>query len=239
MFEEQILPFFVRFAYEPHIVYLSLVGIMFASSFGLPIPEEVTLISAGLVCYLAASSPPPYPGAQAVETYTTAAIALAAVILSDLLIYSLGRFFGQKVLRFRLFRKYQGQIDKVSYWVKRYGQWAAGLFRFTPGLRFPGHFSTGMLGLSVWKFLLVDGSAALVSVPIQIILVAEFGKEIIANIKEFQTILIITAFTAAATYFGWVFYKRRNAKKQNPPPAQIEQAEPTQPEAQKASKRVI
>lgn len=241
MFEEQILPFFVKFAYQPHIVYLSLVGIMFASSFGLPIPEEVTLISAGLVCYLAASSPPPYPGAQSVETYTTAAIALAAVVLSDLLIYVLGRVFGQKVLRFRLFRKYQGQIYKVSSWVQKYGQWAAGLFRFTPGLRFPGHFSAGMLGLSVWKFLLVDGSAALLSVPIQIILIAEFGKEIITNIKEFQTILIIVAFTAISLYFGHVLRKRHNARKQKTSltDKQSESTPLSQNETQKASKRVI
>ncbi len=212
MFEDQILPFFIKFAYQPLIVYTALTLIMFASSFGLPIPEEVTLISAGLVVYIAANNPPPYPGAQPVTLYTTAAVAFVAVFLSDIVIYSLGRFFGKKILATKIMLRYRARMEKVSQWVKKYGQWAAGLFRFTPGIRFPGHFSCGMMGLAMWKFMLVDGFAALISVPTQVILVATFGKEIIANIKEFQAIIMGVALILAIGYLLYLYFRKKKEK---------------------------
>ena len=49
MFDLNLIEFFAAYAYQPMLVYSFIVLFMTASSFGLPIPEEMTLVSAGLV----------------------------------------------------------------------------------------------------------------------------------------------------------------------------------------------
>jgi membrane protein DedA with SNARE-associated domain len=52
---EGLLTFFSAYAYEPTWVYTFIVIFMFASSFGFPAPEELVLVSSGLVAYLDAT----------------------------------------------------------------------------------------------------------------------------------------------------------------------------------------
>jgi membrane protein DedA with SNARE-associated domain len=94
--EDAIWTFFSSYAYEPMIIYSAVVVIMFASSFGLPVPEEVTLISSGLIAYMAMNPdqyPPPTPDAEGVNVYVLATVCFVAVLFSDVVIYLLGRFF--------------------------------------------------------------------------------------------------------------------------------------------------
>ncbi len=226
MFEQQIQEIILSLAYKPMLLYGAITAIMILSSFGLPIPEEVSLVTTGIACYYGAHPeihPPPYPGAIPVDPYTAGAVALFAVFLSDYLIFMLGRKYGVHILEFRFFKKYQSQLDKISNWVKRYGFWASGIFRFTPGLRFPGHFSCGMMGLAPWKFVAVDGTAALISVPTQIFLVTFYGKQILDKIKQFKiiffsivaVIILIIVAIKLKNHFSAKKAKKNEAKSKN------------------------
>ncbi len=213
--EEALLQFFSQYAYQPWLVYGAIAFMMLISSFGFPVPEEVTLVSAGLVCYMAQHPtllpPPPYPGAAVVNTNVAAMVALMAVIVSDTLVYLLGKKFGGRFLRSRFMEKYRPKMDKVSRWTMDYGAWAAGIFRFTPGFRFPGHFACGMLGLSATKFILVDGIAAVVSVPTQILLIAHYGEYILKYFRQLK-IVVIGAFFIVAIVFMVRRYKNKKAE---------------------------
>jgi membrane protein DedA with SNARE-associated domain len=106
--EATLLAFFTQYAYEPMKVYGFIVAFMLASSFGLPIPEEITLISAGLVAFMAKHPdmfPPPYPGAQGVDTITLCIVAFLAVFGSDCLVYFIGKFFGARIIKMKFFQK--------------------------------------------------------------------------------------------------------------------------------------
>ena len=201
--EEQIIEFFQQYAYEPNIVYGAIVVLMVLSSFGLPIPEEVTLVSTGFLAYIGTQPemyPPPFEGAPTVDAYTAALVCLLSVFVSDYFIYLLGKNFGPRILQLEYFKKNHESIDKVRKWIQKYGFWAAGIFRFTPGIRFPGHFSCGMMGVSGWKFFLVDGFAALFSVPTQVILVSIYGKEIIETFREYTFMFVGVAVLCFAIY---------------------------------------
>ena len=212
--EEQILSFFAQFAYEPYKVYGLIVLLMVLSSFGLPAPEEITLLSAGLVAHMAAHPaeyPPPYEGAVGVETFTVAVVAFFAVFLSDFLVFSLGKFFGPKIFASKLMSKLSDENkQKIFTWTKKYGAFAGGIFRFTPGLRFPGHLACGMLGTKTWKFVAVDGFAALISVPTQVYLISHYGREILTTIKEFK----VWFFSALAVFVViWLIRKYWHKKR--------------------------
>ena len=193
--EAGLVQFFAQYAYQPAYVYTFICCFMLAASFGLPIPEELTLISAGLVAYMAqnpAQFPPPYPGAEGVETITLCVVAFLAVFCSDLVVYLIGKIFGGRIIKTKFFQKQVAGagFDKINSWFQKYGGWACGIFRFTPGLRFPGHLSCGLLGIPLWKFCAVDGLAALISVPTQVYFVATYGGEVLKHLKEFKIILV-------------------------------------------------
>ena len=194
MTESAILEIFSNYAYQPYLVYGFVILFMTASSFGLPIPEEVTLVSAGLVAYMAqhpALYPPPTPDAEGENLIVLSVICFLAVLGSDLLIYTIGKVYGAKVIETDFFNKHVGQtrFAKINATFNKYSYWACGIFRFTPGVRFPGHMTCGLMRVPVWQFLLVDGLAALISVPTQVILVANYGEVILDKMKEFKLVL--------------------------------------------------
>ena len=209
--QEFLLAWFAQYAYEPTIVYTAIVLLMVASSFGFPIPEEVTLVSAGIVGYMGTRPDlytPPVEGAATVNVQVLALVCFFAVFLSDFLVYTLGRKLGTRFLDVKFMRRYKPRMEKVARWAEQYGAFAAGIFRFTPGLRFPGHFSCGMLGLSPIKFVAVDGAAALISVPTQVLLVAYFGEEILIYFKQFKIVLL----SLLAVALGVFLYRRYKKK---------------------------
>ena len=87
--EAGLIQFFAQYAYEPTYVYTFICCFMLAASFGLPIPEELTLVSAGLVAYMANHPnefPPPSSGAHGVDTFTLCVVCFLAVFLSDMVV---------------------------------------------------------------------------------------------------------------------------------------------------------
>ncbi len=214
-FEDQIASWFLQIAYQPYLVYGLVVGLMFASSFGLPLPEEVTIISASLTAFMAThpeSYPPPTPGAPGVNPYTLALICLLAVFISDYLIYWIGSYFGDKLLRHpRWNKKLQGKsFQRVQKWIHEYGTLAPCIFRFTPGLRFPGHMMCGAIGLPRWKFILVVGLAAAVTVPTQVILISVYGKLILSVLSKVKLVVIGLAIVASLIFVLMKWRKKQS-----------------------------
>ncbi len=177
------------------LVFSFLFLVMYASSFGLPFPEEVTLLTLGFLVYVSnnpdplSTVEPPTP----INIHLAAALAFIAVLSSDVLVYELGRKFGKRILALPVLRNFAKPelMARVEKWMQRWGYWSAGVFRFTPGVRFPGHLSCGMLGVTRTQFVAIDGLAALVSVPTQIYAVGLYGKEIIDVIKRYQPWVIL------------------------------------------------
>lgn len=218
MFDINLIEFFSAYAYEPTLVYVFIISFMTASSFGLPIPEEMTLVSAGIVAYMANNPqkyPPPTPDAQGVNLTVLCIVCFVAVIGSDLLIYALGRLAKDKIKNSKLFLKLlpPKKFAKIDILFQKYGYWASGIFRFTPGVRFPGHLSCGIMKVPVWKFLAVDGSAALISVPTQVLIFATYGEVILDKFKEFKIILGIVFLLFISVVLIRKFIKNRKIKK--------------------------
>ena len=136
---------------------------------GLPIPEDISLISAGYMAHLGV-----------VNVHTAFVVCLAAVLGGDALAFFLGRLFGRRVLGWgpaqRLFTA-RKQL-RVRAYFRKYGSKVIFIGRFLPGLRFSIFFSAGTLHVRPAVFLIYDTLAALLSVPFLVYLAWGFGEHI-------------------------------------------------------------
>jgi membrane protein DedA with SNARE-associated domain len=142
--------------------YLAVFVILVICGFGLPIPEDISLVAGGVIS-----------GLGYANVHVMCAVGLAGVLSGDILMFMLGRIFGERALRLRWVaclltpRRYALVQAKFS----RYGNRLMFVARFLPGLRSPIYLTAGMTRrVSFWRFLLLDGLAALISVPIWVYL---------------------------------------------------------------------
>lgn len=216
---EPIFHWLAQYAYEPQIVYMLIFGMMIASGFGFPLPEEVTIISVGILAYMGSQPqqfPPPSPGAPVVNGYEAAIFTSLAVMFADFLVFYIGRLGGRKLIRRKPFTLVftQEAMAKVDHFTHKHGQLGTFLFRFTPGLRFPAHIMLGMSSMPFWKFALVDGAAVMVSIPTQILLIYNFGEPILVAIHRFKYILFTVLAVLAITMLTRRFLQLRAMKNQ-------------------------
>ncbi len=190
-----IFEFLSQYAYQPGLIYGLIVVMMVASAFGLPLPEELTIISVAILAHMGAHPdrfPPPYEGAPVVNKWTASIICLAAVLISDIVVYQIGQKSGSLLTTRPAFKRFfaHDKMLKVKKWTHDYGSWAVFFFRFMPGIRFPGHVFCGLMNLSLWKFIAMDTLAAVISIPTQLVFVATYGDELLEHIIKFKIYVI-------------------------------------------------
>jgi membrane protein DedA with SNARE-associated domain len=136
---------------------------------GLPLPEEVFLLSAGILLYKGE-----------VEFIPITLLCSLAILLGDSLPFLLGRRYGMRALEIpwvarvlhpERFQRFRRRFDA-------HGNWAVFASRFLPMLRIPGYFVAGTMGMRWERMLLLDSLGVLVSVPISIYLGRVLGSQV-------------------------------------------------------------
>jgi membrane protein DedA with SNARE-associated domain len=124
---------------------------------GLPMPEDIVLIAAGMLGVIDGHS-----------WIKISVFMYAGVLLGDTMIFFAGQRYGTRLLGTAWFQRIfpptkQARVEELF---AKHGTTGLFIGRFLPGLRAPIFFSAGSLKVSLVKFLLMDGLAALVSVPV-------------------------------------------------------------------------
>ena len=155
-------------------VYAKLAGLLLLCGLGLPVPEDISLISAGYLAHLGT-----------VEIHSVFLVCFAAVLGGDTLAFTLGRQFGTKLLASRFGHRYftPKRQRRVRAYFRTYGSKVIFIARFLPGLRFSIFLSAGMLHVRPYVFIVYDSLAALVSVPFLVYSAYYFGDKIDHVIK--------------------------------------------------------
>lgn len=149
--------------------YIVIFGILLLSGFGLPIPEDIVLILAGYLCGRGVANPwIMFPGT------------LLTIVGSDLIVYILGRRYGHHVPKLPVLRRFlsDARLARTERKLHQHGGKFIFMVRFLPGLRTAAYFTAGTFKIPLWKFLLYDGSAALISVPIVLVLAYVFSDQV-------------------------------------------------------------
>jgi membrane protein DedA with SNARE-associated domain len=144
-------------------------SVLVACGLGLPLPEDVTLVSGGYLSSLGS-----------VEIAPMILVAFTGILLGDFLIFSAGRRFGAGVVSSRLLSRVvtEEKRCRVEGYFARYGERLVFAARFVPGFRAVTYFVAGASPMAAWKFLLFDGIAACISAPVWIGVGRRFGPHL-------------------------------------------------------------
>lgn len=201
----QLIDFFANYGYVA--VFL----VLLACGFGVPIPEDITLVAGGVICCALSSN---------LDVRIMLVVALAGVIVGDGIMFVLGRLLGPKVKTLPLLRKVftDNIYRKMQEKVHKYGHWVLFVARFLPGLRAPIFMTAGISRkVPYWKFLLMDGTAALISVPVWVYAGYYFAHDLddlVEWVKHSEAVVIISAILAVVIMFVVIFYKKYKLKRQ-------------------------
>ena len=180
--------------YIEHFTYLGLFVVLMMCGLGLPIPEDVAMLTGG---YLAHRGITHYP--------ITIAVSLLGVVAGDNSLFFMGRRFGSGLVRYftLAWPGQQHQIQRIERFMQRHGARAIFYARFLAGLRALIYLSAGSFGVRPAVFLFYDLLGALISVPIVVTLGYIFGKQIemmVRYIGGFERLIVIVAILSVALY---------------------------------------
>lgn len=187
--------------------YGVILGILLACGLGVPIPEDITLLGAGILAALGNIS------------LTGAIIAgLVGVLAGDAFLFFLGRKLGRRVFKLPLFRTIftERRVRAAEERVLHNSKFICFTARFLPGLRSPIFLTSGILGVSPWVFLALDGFAALISVPVWVLVGWWVGHKLddaLARAHEIQFYAIIGVILFITSYALWKWQTRKRKKK--------------------------
>jgi len=150
--------------------------------FGLPMPEDVILVTGGVLAWLASDLDTATLGGMARDPglLWMIAVGLAGILAGDSVIFVAGRKFGHRVAEFGPLRRVitPEKLEFVEKKVRTRGNLMVVFARFLPGLRAPTYFTVGHARMPYWKFMLYDGAAALISAPVWVCVGFYFGSDI-------------------------------------------------------------
>ena len=148
---ERLIMVFAENGYMAVFIALLLCGA------GIPLPEDITLVAGGVIA-----------GLGYANVHIMVAVTMVGVLIGDAAMFLLGHHYGEHILQWKPIallmppRRYAKMQDKFT----RYGNRLMFFARFLPGMRTAVYITAGATHrVSFWRFLMLDGLAALISVP--------------------------------------------------------------------------
>jgi membrane protein DedA with SNARE-associated domain len=199
--------------------------VLLLCGFGLPMPEDVILVTGGVLAWLASDLETVSLSALLSDRGLLAMIAvgLSGILAGDTIIFLAGRRYGHRVADFRPLRRVitPEKLELVEKKVRTRGNVVVVFARFLPGLRAPTFFTVGHARMPLWEFLLFDGAAALVSAPLWVCLGFWFGSDLEQAARVAgrfgHYILIAVGVVLAAVLARWLQARRAAAVAATPP----------------------
>lgn len=197
-FVEPFIDFVLEYSYAAEFV------ILLACGLGLPVPEEVTLIAGGYLCWKIKNS-----------LGLTILVCMTAILLGDWLMFLLGQRYGKWILRSRWFRRMltRRKLARVTLYFRKYGVKTVFFARFVAGIRVPVYFMAGSLKMRSWKFLWLDFWGALLSVPVSIWAGKIFGNNIQDAIRVMKRVKLQIAIGIVAFGVLYALYRYYRARR--------------------------
>jgi membrane protein DedA with SNARE-associated domain len=149
-------------------------------------------------------------------------VGLFGVLLGDAIIFFLGRRFGKRAFRLPLLRTIftRPRIEAAELRLRTNGPFVCFIARFLPGMKTAAFAMSGALGVRPIIFLLLDGAAALISVPLWIYVGYKVGHWVehdyssaVREAQRFEHVVLIAVASTIFIYLGFRGYIRHRRRK--------------------------
>ncbi len=176
-------------------------------------PEEIPIIASA---YLA------YEGAVPVEWAIF--FTVLAALMGDTIIFLVGRHFGHRIFELPILRNMvtRRRLRRANVYFKRWGNGVVFMGRFLAGVRSTVFLSAAILKMPLRRFLLLDGAAAVLSIPLNIIIVYSllkiWGEDLHAVIQASRKFGHDALLVAAIVVLGLgvlIYFRRKNKHRAN------------------------
>ena len=203
----------------PVLTYFGIILFLVLTGAGLPIPEEVPIVAAGV---LASGADLDLVKLDPTLAYISC---LIGAIMGDMVVYGIGRFLGHNFFRrhpwFARFL-HEEREQQMEVMIEKHGLKVFFIARFMVGVRAPLYLAAGVLRMSWKKFLLIDGICAGIVVSAVFGLSYRYGSEIshvLRTYQKFITIAVILIVVVASILF-WI------RRPKSPPPESEDSTDP-------------
>jgi membrane protein DedA with SNARE-associated domain len=155
--------------YSEHFIYAGLFLLLFFCGLGLPIPEEITMLAGGFLVQL-----------EITRFYPTFLVVFVGVLTGDIALYSIGRKWGHGIITYRRLREVfsDRRMTRIRKFFADHGYKTIFAARFISGFRVGAFLAAGTMGMRAGKFVGWDCLAALIMVPLMLLLGYYFGANI-------------------------------------------------------------
>jgi membrane protein DedA with SNARE-associated domain len=208
--------------FEPHTVrswldsggYGALFGLLISCGLGVPIPEDVPLIAAGILIakhqwHLAIAAP----------------LAWLGIVGGDCILYTLGYFYGEKIVKVPVIGKHVtlARIRRLEDLFRKYGIWMVAGGRLFMGIRGAMVITAGTSRFKFVKFIIDDGLAAIFSGGIFMCLGfygGTYGGDIAHRVREFRYSMWVGAGILAIVLTIFFFHRDRRERRRAKVPSE-------------------
>jgi membrane protein DedA with SNARE-associated domain len=163
-----------------------------------PIPEDIIVLSAGMGLFEGLG-----------EIFPVFLITLLGIIVSDFIIFLIGKKLGLKIFNFKFlsFLFSREKIEKVQGIFNNHGWKIIFTGRFVAGLRPVVFFTAGMSKISLISFFLTDFLASLIYIPFLLFLGYRFSYDIDRLIRGVTHIYHIIEIVIILIIVGWLIFR--------------------------------
>jgi len=158
-----------------HFTYVGIFAVLLLGSLGVPIPEEMAIIAAAVLSH-----------EGIIRWWLALPVCLLGVLSGDMVLYWVGRHWGEDVLNWRVVRLVL--TLKRELWLqaayRRHALKTIVTARHVMGLRAAAFLTAGMARVPFWKFVAADAGAAALGVPLLFGLAYFFMDQITAIVTD-------------------------------------------------------
>lgn len=184
--------------------YIAVFGMLLLCGLGVPVPEDISIIAGGIIS-----------GLGYTNVHIMCIISFFGVLAGDVIVYSLGKYFGVQIFNRKIGKRLLNSswYDRILKSFQKNGKMVLFAARFMPGLRAPIYLTAGITKFTgFWTFVLIDGFAALISVPIWTYL-GYYGASnmdsLIKWMKNTKIGILIVLVVIVSVYFITKIFKKK------------------------------
>jgi membrane protein DedA with SNARE-associated domain len=184
-----------------HVSYLGIVVVLILTGSGLPVPEEIPIVAAGVASSVGTLNP-----------WGAFACCLIGALAGDSVIYFIGYHFGHSlVTRHPRFAQllHAEREARIEAMIRRHGLKVFFLSRFMVGVRAPVYLTAGILRMSFRRFFLIDTICATAVVGVFFGLGYAYGDHVTALIHLIRrseiglSLAVVTGACVVVCYYLW------------------------------------